>query len=115
MARMIAEAYDALKSAGADEDKARAAATAIAGQWDIEPRFDQMDRRFDQIEKHIDKIEERLGRLEERFDRLEQRVSKLEADVGIIMLDARLHPRLSGRDVVLRLATHAAIADLSRS
>jgi hypothetical protein len=31
MARMIAEVYDALKSAGADEDKARAAATAIAG------------------------------------------------------------------------------------
>jgi ubiquinone biosynthesis protein UbiJ len=77
MARMIAEVYDALKSAGADEDKARAAATAIAGQWDIEPRFDQMDRRFDQIDKRIDKVEERL-------DRLEQRVSKLEADVGII-------------------------------
>jgi hypothetical protein len=30
MARMIAEVYDALKSAGADEDKARAAATAVA-------------------------------------------------------------------------------------
>jgi hypothetical protein len=29
MARMIAEVYDALRSAGADEDKARAAATAI--------------------------------------------------------------------------------------
>jgi hypothetical protein len=27
MARMIAEVYDALKSAGADDDKARAAAT----------------------------------------------------------------------------------------
>ncbi len=81
---MIAEVYDALKSAGADEDKARAAATAIAGQWDIEPRFDQIDRRFDQIEKRIDKIEDHLDRLEDRFDRLEQRVSKLEADVGII-------------------------------
>jgi hypothetical protein len=30
MARMIAEVYDALKSAGADEDKARATATAVA-------------------------------------------------------------------------------------
>jgi hypothetical protein len=29
---MIAEVYDALKSAGAPEDKARAAATAVAGQ-----------------------------------------------------------------------------------
>jgi tetrahydromethanopterin S-methyltransferase subunit G len=77
MARMIAEVYDALRSAGADEEKARAAATAIAGQWEVWPRFDQIDRRFDQIDKRIDKVEERL-------DRLEQRVSKIEADVGIL-------------------------------
>ena len=30
MARMIAEVYDALKSAGADDEKARAAAIALA-------------------------------------------------------------------------------------
>ena len=30
MARMIAEVYDALRSVGADDDKARAAATAVA-------------------------------------------------------------------------------------
>jgi hypothetical protein len=30
MARMIAEVYDALRSAGADDDKALAAATAVA-------------------------------------------------------------------------------------
>ena len=59
-----------LRSAGADEDKARAVATAVAGQWDIEPRFDQIDKR-------IDKIEERL-------DRLGQRMDKIETDVGII-------------------------------
>jgi tetrahydromethanopterin S-methyltransferase subunit G len=74
---MIAEVYDALRSAGADEEKARAAATAIAGQWDIEPRLDQMGRRIDQIDKRLDKIEERL-------DRLDNRVSKLETDVGIL-------------------------------
>jgi uncharacterized protein (DUF3084 family) len=76
--------YDALRSAGADEDKARAAATAIAGQWEIERRLDQIDRRFDQIDRRIDKIEERLDRLEDRFDRLEQRVSRLETHVGVI-------------------------------
>jgi hypothetical protein len=73
---MIVELYDAL-SAGADEDKARAAATAIVGRWDVEPRFHQIDRRFNQIDSRIDNLEQRL-------DRLEQRVSKLEADVGII-------------------------------
>jgi hypothetical protein len=35
MARMIAEAYDALKSAGADDDKARAAVIALAGPDDV--------------------------------------------------------------------------------
>ena len=74
---MIAEVYDALRSAGADEDKARAAATVMAGQWDIEPRFDQIDKR-------IDKVEGRLDRLETRLDRLEQRVSKIETDVAIL-------------------------------
>ena len=34
MTTMIAEVYDALKSAGADDDKARAAAEAIAGHRD---------------------------------------------------------------------------------
>jgi hypothetical protein len=56
MARMMAEVCDALKCAGADEDKVRATATAIAGQWEIE----------------------------ERLDRLEQRVSKVETGVGIL-------------------------------
>jgi chromosome segregation ATPase len=91
MARMIAGVYDALRSAGADEDKARAAAKAMAGQWDIEPRFDQIDRRFDQLEnrisqvnQRIDQVEGRLDRLEDRFDRLEQRVAKLETDVAIL-------------------------------
>ena len=105
MARMIAEVYDALRSAGADEDKARAAATAVAGPSEIEPRLDQIDgrfdkvegqldqidnridkveRRLDQIDNRIDKVEGRLDRLEVRFDRLEQRVNKLETDVGIL-------------------------------
>jgi hypothetical protein len=77
MARMIGEVNDALRSAGADEDKARAAATAMAGQWDIEPRFDQIDRRFDQIEGRLDRVDGRL-------DRLQQRVAKLETDVAIL-------------------------------
>jgi ubiquinone biosynthesis protein UbiJ len=122
MARMIAEVYDALRSAGADEDKARAAATAIAGQWDIEPRFDRIDRRFDQIDERIDKVEQRLDRLEgrfdrfeDRFDRLEQRVGRLETDIGIIKWIARLHSRVSACDLVLHLAADAAPAGLRQS
>ena len=60
---MLAEVYDAFKSAGVPEDQARAAATAVAGQPDFEARLD---------------------RLETRLDRLDQRVGKLETDVGIL-------------------------------
>jgi hypothetical protein len=42
MARMIAKVYDALRSAGADDDKARAAATAVA-----ESDRDVADLRFE--------------------------------------------------------------------
>jgi len=70
MARMIAEIYDALKSAGAPEDKARAAATAVSGQWEL-------DARLDQIDKRIDKVEQRL-------ERLESRVGKIETDVAVL-------------------------------
>jgi hypothetical protein len=70
MARMIAEIYDALKSAGAPEDKARAAATAVSGQWEIDARLDQIDKRFDKVEQ--------------RLERLELRVGKIETDVAVL-------------------------------
>jgi hypothetical protein len=70
MARMIAEVYDALKSAGAAEDKARAAATAVAGQLEFEGRLDRIDARLD--------------RMDMRFDRLEARVARLETDTAVL-------------------------------
>jgi hypothetical protein len=57
MARRIAEVYDALKSAGADEDKARAAATAVAGQLEFDARLDRIDARLDRIEARVTKLE----------------------------------------------------------
>ncbi|MGH6903178.1 MAG: hypothetical protein ACREIR_10610 [Geminicoccaceae bacterium] len=104
LARMIAEVYDALKSAGADEDKARAAATA-AGQWDIEPRFDQIDRRFDQIDRRFDKVEERLDRLEDRFDRFEDRFDRLELRVGKLETDVAILKWTAGFTLAVQVAT----------
>ena len=43
MARMIAEVYDALKSAGADDEKARAAAIALA---DTDDAFGEIRQRL---------------------------------------------------------------------
>jgi chromosome segregation ATPase len=83
---MIAELYDALRSAGADEEKARAAATAMAGPFESERRFDrlegqlaQIDGRMDQLEGRMDRLEGRMDRLEGRMDRLEGRMDRLEA------------------------------------
>ncbi|MGH7963232.1 MAG: integrase [Candidatus Binatia bacterium] len=54
MGTMISEVYDALKEAGASEDKARKAAEAIAGYED----------RFRRIEERLTRVEERLTMLQ---------------------------------------------------
>ncbi len=59
MSVMVVEVYHAFRSAGEDEDKARQAAQAMAG----DERFDRIDRRFEQVEG-------RLGRVEARLDLL---------------------------------------------
>lgn len=64
MARMIVEVYDALRSAGADEDKARAAATAVAGQWEIEASLGQIDKRIDKVDDRLERLEIRVGKVE---------------------------------------------------
>ena len=64
MARMIAEVYDALKSAGAPEDQARAAATAVAGQQEFDTRLDRIEGRLDRVDDRLDRLEQRMGRLE---------------------------------------------------
>ena len=109
MARMIAEVYDALRSAGADEDKARAAAIAlddqfqmeqlgqrlegqIAGTEDrlgaridrVEHRLDQMEQRLDRGEQRLDGVERRLGQVEQRLDGVEQRLVRVERDAFVI-------------------------------
>jgi RecB family exonuclease len=57
MARMIAKVYDARKSAGAAGDKARAAATAVAGQLEFDGRLDRIDTRLDRMEVRAAKLE----------------------------------------------------------
>ena len=103
MARMIAEDYDALKSAGADDAKARAAAIAVADQAGIENLEQRLtaslgaveqrlEARIDGVEQRlkarIDAVEQRLdGRIdavEQRLERLEERLTKVERDVFLV-------------------------------
>jgi hypothetical protein len=50
MARMIAEVYDALRSAGADDEKARAAAIALA---DTDNAFSEIRQRLGVLERAV--------------------------------------------------------------
>lgn len=61
---MIAEVYDALKSTGADEDKARAAATAVSGQLECEARLTDVGTRIDRLEDRLGRAQSWLGKVE---------------------------------------------------
>lgn len=51
MSTMISEVYDALKEAGASEEKARKAAEVLSS---YEDRFNRIDQRFTAVEGKID-------------------------------------------------------------
>ena len=53
MSTMISEVYDALKEAGASDEKARAAAEAITSQNE---RFTRIEHQLDKIGGDMDKI-----------------------------------------------------------
>lgn len=69
MTTMVTEVYDALLSAGAPEDKARAAAEVLSNY----------DERFNHLERRIDGVESNLSR---RIDGVEGRVNLLAGMVG---------------------------------
>jgi hypothetical protein len=58
MTTMIAELYDALRDAGASEDKARAAAKALA---DYDSRFNKVDQDLAMIKAEITVLKWMLG------------------------------------------------------
>lgn len=58
MTTMIVELYEALKSAGAPEDKAQAAAKALA---DYDRRFDQIDGKPSALEAQVTMVKWMTG------------------------------------------------------
>ena len=95
MTTMIAELYDALKEAGASEEKAIAAAKSIA---DYENHFVRMESKFDSLES---KLESEVGSLGSKISSLESRLgskigsleSKLESEIG--SLESRLGTKVN--------------------
>jgi chromosome segregation ATPase len=82
MSTMLVEIYDALKEAGASEEKARAAATSLAGRdqrWnEIDLQFRRTGERFDGVERRLDNVEGRLGGVEQRLGNFEHRLDLVE-------------------------------------
>jgi tetrahydromethanopterin S-methyltransferase subunit G len=76
MSTMISEVYDALKEAGASEEKARKAAEALAS---YENRFTQLDRALDTLDR---KLEQRFARVDERFAKADGEMALLRWMIG---------------------------------
>jgi hypothetical protein len=95
MSTMLVEIYDALKEAGASEEKARAAATSLAGR----------DHSFDWLEQRLKDVERRLGLIEERLAAVvEQKLNALLRDIAAYQgrppphdVDAGRHDRRRAR------------------
>jgi hypothetical protein len=83
---MLVEIYDALKEAGASEEKARAAATSLTGRDD---RLDQLDRH---MREEFAALGARVSALEHRADDLAQDVAGLKSVVATLKTDVRRHP-----------------------
>ncbi|MEM7694118.1 MAG: hypothetical protein AAF318_06690 [Pseudomonadota bacterium] len=66
---MIASVYDALKDAGASEEKARAAAVDVAGH----------DNRLASMERKLDGVADRLGR---KLDAIDAKLDQLAANLS---------------------------------
>jgi hypothetical protein len=87
---MLVEIYDALKEAGASEEKARAAATSLTGRDD---RLDQLDRH---MREEFAALGARVSALEHRVDDLAQDVAGLKSVVATLKTDvAVIRPELA--------------------
>lgn len=79
MTTMVTELYDALRDAGASDEKARRAAEALANYDD---RFNRVDRQIDGLDQKIDRAVLRLeGRIEALDQKLERSVVQLEGKI----------------------------------
>ena len=61
MSAIVKEVYDAFLDAGASEQKAAAAAKAIAGyDHSYDARFGEIDQRLDKVDARLNKVESDL-------------------------------------------------------
>ena len=87
MAHAAIELYEALKEAGASDEKARTAAEAVE-ELRNEEHFHRIETRMVALEGRMEGMEHRMVILEDRMERIESRMDLIESRVG--RLDDRL-------------------------
>lgn len=80
MTVMIAELYDALRDAGASEEKARAAAKAVS---DTESRMDKLDARMAGLDARMTGMQGQIDGLKAQIEALKIRMDTLTWVVGL--------------------------------
>jgi chromosome segregation ATPase len=88
MSTMLVEVYDALKEAGASEEKARALAR--------DDRFDEVDKRLQYVEQRLGLVEQGLETLTRRVAALEEKIIALAQDVAVIRAELGLMKWMHG-------------------
>ena len=83
MATMIVELYDALKAAGAPEDKAQAAAVAVARTDD---RFDRLDIKLDGTDTKLTTLQVELATVKAELGMVKGIVSGVGFGVVLLVL-----------------------------
>lgn len=81
MSTMIAEVYDALKEAGASEEKAKAAAMALA---DYGSRFDRIDRDLADVKADISGLKTDVAVLKADVTLLKTDFAVQKAELGMV-------------------------------
>jgi archaellum component FlaC len=81
MSTMIAEVYDALKEAGASEEKAKAAAVALA---DYTNRFDHIDLDLGAVKGDLPIIKSDVAVLKTDVTGVKTDVADLKTDVAVV-------------------------------
>ena len=85
MSTMLVELYDALKEAGASEQKARAAAESLVVGHDRLERIEQQTGKLPNIQDQIDRAREDIIRLDKELAVISAQIDLLKWMNGIVI------------------------------
>ena len=88
MSTMLVELYDALKEAGASEEKARAAAESLVVGSDRLDRIEEQTDRLPKMQDQIDRTCEDIARLDKELAVVRAQIDPLKWMNGIVIAGA---------------------------